>query len=752
LPANILRQTTSRARRPPWATAVRRLAVVAVVSALTALGAAALLPGSARGSVGTGAPFTPPVQGSGLLAFTSSRTGTRQIFAMNPDGSGQTNLSNDPGFDDFGAAWSPDGTKIAFVSTRAGNQDVWVMNADGSGQLDVTNDPGSDSDPAWSPDGSQIAFASDRTGDFEIWTMSADGSNTAQFTSDPATDRNPAWSPDGDALLWTSNRTGDDEIFEQSSKGTGVPMDLSNDPGHADDRPAWSPDGATIAFDSDRSGKTDVFVMNADGSAQTDITTATRGSSIAPEFSPDEGARVAYELVRLAGGQIGLSNVTPSKTTYGPPALVSADPASATEPSWQPLPAGPANGSPIQHVVILFQENHSFDNVLGELCQEDVRCDGATVGFLHTGEQIPLGQATDIVPNVLHSPKAQQAAVNAGQMNGFDLVKGCGAPGYKCYTQFSPSQIPNLAALVRSFAVSDRTFESDLVASWTSHLQLATAITDGFVGNNPSTSDATGWGCDSLKDTQWKASAFAKATMQPSCIPFIDGTGPHRATPVPWVPTIMDRLDEAGLSWKLYTAPVGVAGYGWAICPTFSECIYGGQQSNVLTSDQFVNEAAAGTLPAVSLVMPTGDNSQHNFNSMLQGDNWIGQVANAVMTGPEWSSTAMFLTWDDCGCFYDHVPPPGALGIRVPMVMISPYAKAAFTDSTNASFASMLAYIEHTFGLAPLSTEDSNAYDFSDSFDYSQRRIAPIRMQSHAVPRWEQRWIRGHPADPDDPT
>jgi hypothetical protein len=86
------------------------------------------------------------------------------------------------------------------------------------------------------------------------------------------------------------------------------------------------------------------------------------------------------------------------------------------------------------------------------------------------------------------------------------------------------------------------------------------------------------------------------------------------------------------------------------------------------------------------------------------------------------------------------------------MVMISPYAKAAFTDSTNASFASMLAYIEHTFGLAPLSTEDSNAYDFSDSFDYLQRRIAPIRMQSHAVPRWEQRWIRGHPADPDDPT
>jgi phospholipase C len=137
---------------------------------------------------------------------------------------------------------------------------------------------------------------------------------------------------------------------------------------------------------------------------------------------------------------------------------------------------------------------------------------------------------------------------------------------------------------------------------------------------------------------------------------------------------------------------------------------------------------------------------------MLVGDNWIGQVSGAVMNGPEWQSTALFIAYDDCGCFYDHVPPPPGFGIRVPMVIVSPYAIAGYTDSTTAPFASMLAYIEHTFGLAPLSSEDANAYDFGNSFNYGQRPVGPIRMTQHHVPGWELRWIRQHPADPNDPT
>ena len=100
-------------------------------------------------------------------------------------------------------------------------------------------------------------------------------------------------------------------------------------------------------------------------------------------------------------------------------------------------------------------------------------------------------------------------------------------------------------------------------------------------------------------------------------------------------------------------------------------------------------------------------------------DDWIGQVVSAIENGPDWNSTAIFSTWDDCGCFYDHVPPPKGDGVRVPMIIISPYAKPGYTDSTVSTFASMLAFIEHNFGVAPLSNVDAKSYYYTNSFDFS---------------------------------
>jgi len=137
---------------------------------------------------------------------------------------------------------------------------------------------------------------------------------------------------------------------------------------------------------------------------------------------------------------------------------------------------------------------------------------------------------------------------------------------------------------------------------------------------------------------------------------------------------------------------------------------------------------------------------------MSLGDNWIGSVVSAVENGPEWSSTAIFATWDDCGCFYDNVLPPAGFGIRVPMVIVSPYAIAGYTDSTDASFASLLAFTEHTFGLDPLSSLDAAAYDYSNSFDYGQRPLGPVPMVRTKVPPSELRWLRLHPPPDDDPT
>jgi phospholipase C len=413
--------------------------------------------------------------------------------------------------------------------------------------------------------------------------------------------------------------------------------------------------------------------------------------------------------------------------------------------------------TPITHVVILFQENHSFDEVLGGLCVREVRCDGATSGRISNGNVIPLQPAPDIVPDVTHNVASQTKAIDGSKMDGFDLIKGCDAStGYACYQQYAESQIPNLTALARAFAISDRTFELGPVPSWGGHLHLVAGQSAGFTGDNPHAKTTSpvnsGWGCDSLKDAAWKATPSTTPVLIPACIPKVDGSGPYRASPARWIPTLMDRLEAAHLSWQIDAPGYGQNGYVWSICPSFADCLYSPQASHMRASAQVLTDAQQGNLPAVSIVIPCCRNSQHNLESMRQGDNWIGSVVSAIMNGPDWSSTAILITYDDCGCFYDHVAPPPGLGIRVPMVIVSPYARARSTDSNTASFASILAFIEHTFDLPPLTSADANAYDYADSFNYRQTPQGPIALEQHPLSPSVQAWLRAHPPDSDDPT
>ncbi len=452
-------------------------------------------------------------------------------------------------------------------------------------------------------------------------------------------------------------------------------------------------------------------------------------------------------------------------------AVLAAGLAAAAAGPAQGVISPPASGTgfstPIQHVVIIYQENHSFDNVLGRFCVQTGRCDGTTTGRLHTGARVPMAIAPDIVPDVLHDTKSQATAVDGGRMDGFDRIAGCtAADHYGCLTQYDPSQIPNLAALATSFAVSDRTFTLDLVPSWGGHLELATTRLDGFVGDNPvyrsapgTPAQGNGWGCDSNKDARWRSGPSAGLIWVPSCVPKRDGTGPYRASPVSWVPTIMDRLSAAGRSWRLYGAPAGVGaantGYGWDICPTFADCLYTQQARNVVQTAQVLTDAKNGRLANFSAVMPddrVSSTSQHNNQSMSGGDNWIGKVVSAIENGPDWANTAIFITYDDCGCFYDHVPPAPGLGIRVPMIIVSPYAKAGYTDSAVASYASMLAFAEHALGVAPLGSRDKNAYGYGNAFDFSQPPRAGVPLAGHPIPRGSQLFLATHPADSDDPT
>jgi hypothetical protein len=262
---------------------------------------------------------------------------------------------------------------IAFSSARSGNQEIYAMSQNGSGQIDLSNDTSSDTLPAWSPDGERIAFVTDRTGNNEIFVMNADGSGQLDLSNRAATDT----------------------------------------------QPAWSPDGAKIAFVSGRTGNNEIFVMNADGSSQTNLSN-TAASDTEPAFSPDQGSHVVFTTKRAGSNEIYVMDSLDGSDQVD----LSHNPASDTSPDWQPLAASPPNGSPIQHVVIIDMENHTFDNVLGKLCASTGRCDGATTGKIKDGSIIALGAATDIVPVVQHEPVAQRTAIDGGLMDGFSLISG----------------------------------------------------------------------------------------------------------------------------------------------------------------------------------------------------------------------------------------------------------------------------------------------------------------------------------------
>jgi phospholipase C len=419
--------------------------------------------------------------------------------------------------------------------------------------------------------------------------------------------------------------------------------------------------------------------------------------------------------------------------------------------------SGPLCGAAlcIRHVIVLYQENHSFDNVLGYWCAQTGHCLGMPAKVtLKTGTGtvvVTPTQAPDIVPNVDHSVASQRTAIDGGVMNGWGEVSGCAAPTYTCVSYYTPTQEPNLINLASHYAISDMTFSEADSPSWGGHLYAVAATNDGFTGDNPGPPTAgPGWGCDSDMTTIWINPTTHKPQREPSCVPDPSLSNPNggafEPTPVSYVPTIMDRLDAASLPWKVYatTSATPSAGGGpayiWATCPYFAECLDTSQRKNLVPTDNVLTDAAKGTLPAFGLVLPSAysdkisaEASQHNEFSMAVGDNWIGALTTALENGPEWSSTALFITYDDCGCFYDQVvpgtnPDGSQRGVRVPLVIVSPYAVAGHVDTTPTTFAGILAYVERNFGLPPLGVNDAAAYPFTKAFNYTQVPLAPVRM------------------------
>jgi Tol biopolymer transport system component len=225
---------------------------------------------------------------NGRIAYNKMGDYNKDIHTIDPITKDEDQLTTDPA-DDYDAAVSPDGTKIAFASERSGCVDIYVMNADGSGQTQLTETGFAiDWSPAWSPDGTKIAFTSYRDGNAEIYVMKADGSNETRLTDNPATDHQPAWSPDGTEIAFSSDRDGDEEIYTLSVLKPAVIQQLTSNSAR-DTAPNWSPDGTMIAFHSDQDAPANhIYTMNANGSSQLLLTLG-----LFPAWSPD-GTKLTF--------------------------------------------------------------------------------------------------------------------------------------------------------------------------------------------------------------------------------------------------------------------------------------------------------------------------------------------------------------------------------------------------------------------------------------------------------------------------
>lgn len=197
------------------------------------------------------------------------------IFTVNGDGTGMTNLTRTSAVAEFSPSWAPNGNRIVFAARSTGedNVDLFLMDADGSGIERLTTDLAYDLTPAWSPDGERIAFVRNLDGNNEVFVVNADGSEEHQLTNHPFGDESPAWSPDGTRLVFQRYEEGVLSVYSMKSDGTDL-IRLTKDAHDAG--PAWSPDGTRIAFTralGDDSPRNDIYLMDPDGTRITRLTT-----------------------------------------------------------------------------------------------------------------------------------------------------------------------------------------------------------------------------------------------------------------------------------------------------------------------------------------------------------------------------------------------------------------------------------------------------------------------------------------------
>jgi phospholipase C len=375
----------------------------------------------------------------------------------------------------------------------------------------------------------------------------------------------------------------------------------------------------------------------------------------------------------------------------------------------------------IRHIVFIVKENRTFDHYFGTF----PGANGVTSGQISTGEVISLGRAPDVTPHDIdHSYQAAVTAIDGGAMDKFDLIAGGNVKGdLLAYTQYLEADLPSYFAYARDFVLADAFFSSLKGPSFPNHLYTVGGQSGGAI-NNPANSQGR-WGCDS--PTNSRLQTLDEDDNFGHVYPCFD------------FDTLADRLEEKGLSWKYYAPGEGQSGYIWSALDAIRHIrLTSLWQQHVVSTEQFVQDAQSGDLPAVSWVVTNAAQSEHPPASVCVGENWTVEQLNAVMSGPAWHSTVVFLTWDDFGGFYDHVPPPVAdnfgFGPRVPLLIVSPWARRGHIAHTTLEFSSVLKFIEQRFDLDPLTERDERANDLIDNFDFDDHPRSPLILATRRCP------------------
>jgi phospholipase C len=418
--------------------------------------------------------------------------------------------------------------------------------------------------------------------------------------------------------------------------------------------------------------------------------------------------------------------------------------------------------TPIKHIVFIQKENRSFDEYFGALSAVnqggDAQINGATSAKKHDGTVVsPLPQTPDPLPNdVDHSAWSFGKAYDNGAMDGFDTEKGAYSSTGKplALSQMQPGTIPDYTAYATTYGLGDNTFASWRGASFGNNIyevagqagrydtatgcvpNLAVSGTQachtgglsvaGIPVKPKGTTGTLGfWGCDDPIGTtsQMIDNSTGKTSLRYPCFLF---------------KSLPDELTADGVSWKYYAN--AQTQHHDALDSIDSIRNSPSQWSNVQPESHLTTDIAAGKLPDVSWVVPRW--TDHPPQTACNGENETVQLVNAIMNSPYWSSTAIVMSWDEWGGFYDHVKPPLwhgnasehiSYGFRVPLVVISPYVKSGnlawngnsggYVDHTFYSHASLLKFIETAFAVAPLGTDDADPTtggNLMNFFDFTQ--------------------------------